>query len=188
MPTEVLAGVMVGTAKAPLPTLRLRRHLEQFVPSSKSLSRSVPSTVTATTIVSSLLSVQTPGASFVDLTAEIANFVTDARAAEGAVTLFIRHTSASLTIQENADPSVLDDLMTALGRLAPANAGWSHDTEGPDDMPAHIKTMLTATSLQIPVLRGKLALGTWQAIYLIEHRTQPHRREIVLQFIGLTSS
>jgi secondary thiamine-phosphate synthase enzyme len=100
------------------------------------------------------------------------------------VTLFIRHTSASLTIQENADPTVLDDLMTALGRLAPEHAGWSHDTEGPDDMPAHIKTMLTASSLHIPVLNGELALGTWQAIYLIEHRRRPHRREIVLQFMG----
>ena len=110
----------------------------------------------------------------------------DAGAREGAVTLFIRHTSASLTIQENADPTVLVDLMTALDRLAPENAGWSHDTEGPDDMPAHIKTMLTATSLQVPVLKGELALGTWQAIYLIEHRARPHRREVVLQFIGAT--
>ena len=102
------------------------------------------------------------------------------------MTLFIRHTSASLTIQENADPSVLDDLMTALNRLAPEDAGWTHDTEGPDDMPAHVKTMLTAASLQIPVLNGKLALGTWQAVSLIEHRTRPHRREIVLQFVGST--
>jgi secondary thiamine-phosphate synthase enzyme len=81
---------------------------------------------------------------------------------------------------------VLDDLMTALDRAAPENAGWSHDTEGPDDMPAHIKTMLTASSLHIPVLGGELALGTWQAIYLIEHRTRAHRREIVLQFAGAT--
>ena len=102
------------------------------------------------------------------------------------MTLFIRHTSASLTIQENADPLVLDDLMTALDRLAPEDAGWTHDTEGPDDMPAHVKTMLTAASLHIPVLKGELALGTWQAIYLVEHRTHPHRREIVLQFIGAT--
>jgi secondary thiamine-phosphate synthase enzyme len=158
------------------------------VTSSKTLSRSAPSTIAATTIVSSLLTVQTSGAGFTDLTSEITKFVKDAGASEGAVTLFIRHTSASLTIQENADPSVLDDLMTALDRAAPENAGWSHDTEGPDDMPAHIKTMLTATSLQIPVLQGKLALGTWQAIYLIEHRTRPHRREIVLQFIGCSSS
>ena len=142
------------------------------------------STVNATTIVSSLLTVQTSGAGFVDLTAEIAKFAKDTRAKEGAVTLFVRHTSASLTIQENADSSVLDDLITAMKRLAPEDAGWTHDTEGPDDMPAHIKTMLTATSLHIPVLKGELALGTWQAIYLIEHRTRPHRREIVLQFIG----
>jgi len=152
--------------------------------SPKSLSRSPSSTVRADTIISSLLTVQTSGPGFVDLTAEIAKFADDAGAREGTVTLFVRHTSASLSIQENADPTVLDDLMTALGRLAPADAGWRHDTEGPDDMPAHIKTLLTATSLQIPVLRGELALGTWQAIYLIEHRTRPHRREIVLQFIG----
>jgi len=154
--------------------------------SPKSFSRTPPSTVSATTIVTSLLTIQTSGRGFTDLTAEIAKFVSDAGAKEGAVTLFIRHTSASLTVQENADPTVLDDLVTALGRLAPENAGWSHDTEGPDDMPAHIKTMLTATSLHIPVLKGELALGTWQAIYLIEHRRRPHRREIVLQFAGVT--
>jgi secondary thiamine-phosphate synthase enzyme len=149
----------------------------------KSLSRTPPSAV-ATTIVSSQLAVQTAGAGFTDLTAEVAKFVREAGAREGAVTLFIRHTSASLTIQENADPAVLDDLAMALKRAAPENAGWRHDTEGPDDMPAHVKTMLTATSLQVPVLHGALALGTWQAIYLIEHRARPHRREIVLQFIG----
>ncbi|WFU40530.1 secondary thiamine-phosphate synthase enzyme YjbQ [Bradyrhizobium sp. CB82] len=149
-----------------------------------STTRSAPSTVQATTIASSLLTVHTSGRGFVDLTAEAAKFVRDVQAREGALTLFIRHTSASLTIQENADPSVLVDLTTALSRLAPENAGWVHDTEGPDDMPAHIKTMLTETSLQVPVLNGALALGTWQAIYLVEHRAQPHRREIVLQFIG----
>jgi secondary thiamine-phosphate synthase enzyme len=154
--------------------------------SSKSLSRSPSSTVSANSIVSSILTVRTSGRGFVDLTAEIAKFVKDAGAREGAVTLFIRHTSASLTIQENADPSVLDDLMTTLDRLAPKDAGWTHDAEGPDDMPAHVKTMLTASSLHIPVLGSELALGTWQAIYLIEHRTHPHRREIVLQFAGAT--
>jgi secondary thiamine-phosphate synthase enzyme len=159
----------------------------EFMTSSKSLSRSPPSTVNANTIVSSLLTVQTSGRGFVDLSTEIAKFVRDARAREGAVTLFIRHTSASLTIQENADPSVLDDLLTALDRLAPEGAGWSHDTEGPDDMPAHVKTMLTASSLHVPVLGSELALGTWQAIYLIEHRRRPHRREIVLQFAGATT-
>ena len=122
-----------------------------------------------------------------DLTAEIARFVDAVGAKEGTVTLFIRHTSASLTIQENADPTVLLDLTTALDRLAPEGAGWRHDTEGPDDMPAHVRSMLTATSLQIPVLKRELALGTWQAIYLIEHRRRPHAREIVLQFTGSTA-
>ena len=154
------------------------------MPQPKSTSRTPPSIVTTATIVSSRLTVQTPGRGFLDFTAEVAGFVRDAGAVEGVVTLFIRHTSASLTIQENADPTVLVDLTTALDRLAPEHAGWRHDTEGPDDMPAHIKTMLTATSLQIPVLDGDLALGTWQAVYLIEHRARPHRREIVLQFVG----
>jgi secondary thiamine-phosphate synthase enzyme len=156
------------------------------MPPSRSTSRTTLSAVSTATIVSSRLTVQTSGRGFLDLTAEIAGFVKDAGALEGMVMLFIRHTSASLTIQENADPSVLKDLTTALDRLAPEDAGWSHDTEGPDDMPAHVKTMLTATSLQIPVLDGELALGTWQAIYLIEHRARPHRREIVLQFAGKT--
>jgi secondary thiamine-phosphate synthase enzyme len=156
------------------------------MPLSKSVSRTPSAFVGVETIVTSVLTVQTPGHSFLDVTAEVAKFLSDAGASEGLATLFIRHTSASLTIQENADPSVLTDLMTALGRLAPENAGWIHNAEGPDDMPAHIKTMLTGTSLQIPVLGGELALGTWQAIYLIEHRSRPHRREIVLQFLGAT--
>jgi secondary thiamine-phosphate synthase enzyme len=154
---------------------------------SRTISRTPPSTVAATSIVTSELVVQTRGKGFVDLTAEIEKFLGEAAAREGAVTLFIRHTSASLTIQENADPSVLADLQTALARLAPENAGWTHDTEGPDDMPAHVKTMLTSASLQIPVMNGAMALGTWQAIYLIEHRARPHRREVVVQFIGHTN-
>ena len=148
------------------------------------MSRTPPSIAAVETVASSLLDVETSGAGFVDLTREVVGFVSDIAAGEGAVTLFIRHTSASLTIQENADPSVLHDLMTTLARLAPEDAPWTHDTEGPDDMPAHVKTMLTATSLHVPVLNGRLALGTWQAIYLIEHRARPHRREVVLQFIG----
>lgn len=152
--------------------------------SSKSISRSAPSSVTTTTVTSSMLTVQTRGTGFVDLTREVAKFVAETGAREGALTLFIRHTSASLTIQENADPSVLVDLMTLLDHLAPQDFGWTHDSEGPDDMPAHVRTMLTATSLHIPVLAGKLALGTWQAIYLIEHRRRPHAREVVLQFAG----
>jgi secondary thiamine-phosphate synthase enzyme len=154
--------------------------------SAKSISRTALSIASVTAVVSSTLTVQTAGAGFIDLTAEIARFVEEAGAHEGVATLFIRHTSASLTVQENADPSVLRDLMTTLRRLAPEDAPWSHDTEGPDDMPAHVKTMLTATSLQVPVVSGQLALGTWQAIYLIEHRSRPHRREVVLQFVGST--
>jgi secondary thiamine-phosphate synthase enzyme len=156
------------------------------MPSPSTSSRAALSTVRADTLVTSLLTIQTRGAGFTDFTAEVVGFVEEALARAGAVTLFVRHTSASLMIQENADPSVLADLMTALDRIAPEDAGWTHATEGPDDMPAHVKSMLTATSLQIPVLDGELALGTWQAIYLIEHRARPHRREIVLQFIGAT--
>lgn len=151
---------------------------------SRQISRSHPSAASVNSIVSARLTVQTRGKGFVDLTADIAKFVRDANAHEGAITLFIRHTSASLTIQENADPSVLADLKTALARLAPEDFGWTHDAEGPDDMPAHVKTMLTGASLQIPVLDGELALGTWQAIYLVEHRSRPHAREVVLQFLG----
>ena len=155
---------------------------------SSSISRHAASSVAANSVVSSLINVTTRGRGFLDLTAEVADFVREAAAVEGQLTLFIRHTSASLTIQENADPTVLKDLTTALDRLAPEDSGWSHDTEGPDDMPAHIKTMLSATSLQIPVMKGKLMLGTWQAIYLIEHRRHPHRREVVMQFIGKAGS
>ena len=151
-----------------------------------SITRTASSEVTANTIVTSQLAVQTRGKGFVDLTGEVEQFVREASAKEGAVTLFIRHTSASLTIQENADPSVLVDLGTALSQLAPEDAPWTHDTEGPDDMPAHVKTMLTSVSLQIPVVNGEMVLGTWQAIYLIEHRSRPHRREVVLQFAGAT--
>jgi secondary thiamine-phosphate synthase enzyme len=150
------------------------------------ISRSRPSAANVDSVVSAVLTVQTRGKGFVDLTDEVGKFVREAAAREGMVTLFIRHTSASLTIQENADPSVLADLTAALARLAPEDFDWTHDTEGPDDMPAHIKTMLTGTSLQIPVLNGELALGTWQAIYLVEHRSRPHTREVVLQFVGAT--
>jgi secondary thiamine-phosphate synthase enzyme len=135
-------------------------------------------------IATATLAVETPGTGFTDITREAERFVAQAGAGDGALFLFLRHTSASLVIQENADPDVLTDLRTALTRLAPADAGWVHDTEGPDDMPAHVKTMLTGVSLHVPVVKGELALGTWQGIYLSEHRTRPHRREIVLQFIG----
>jgi len=158
------------------------------MPASGSITRAASSILRPDLIASSLLSVETKGVGFVDLTSEMSAFLRECGAGEGVLTLFVRHTSASLTIQENADPSVLTDLTTVLRRLAPDDGGWTHDTEGPDDMPAHIKSMLTATSLQVPVLGGRLALGVWQAIYLIEHRRRPHRREIVLQFLGAAMS
>lgn len=138
----------------------------------------------AAVIATSTLTVDTPRAGFFDITHEVKSFLRDAGAITGAVALFMRHTSASLTIQENADPDVLKDLMTVLNRLAPEDGGWVHDSEGPDDMPAHIKTMLTSCSLAVPMLDGAMALGTWQGIYLIEHRSRPHRRNVVLQFTG----
>ncbi|MGX7743850.1 secondary thiamine-phosphate synthase enzyme YjbQ [Rhodopseudomonas parapalustris] len=154
--------------------------------SSRILGRAPLARAAVTSVVSSSLTVQTGGAGFTDISREVAAFITEAQARDGGLTVFVRHTSASLTIQENADPTVLADLAAVLNRLAPENAGWRHDTEGADDMPAHVKTMLTSVSLQIPVLQGRLALGTWQGVYLIEHRARPHRREAVLQFIGTT--
>jgi len=171
-------------SSAQLRTRRGRRSERFVVSPPKITSRSPSSAVAVNTIVTSQLAVPTRGRGFVDITADAEAFLEEAGAREGALTVFIRHTSASLTIQENADPTVLDDLLSALKRAAPEDAPWTHDTEGPDDMPAHVKTMLTSTSLQIPVQGGELLLGTWQAIYLIEHRSKPHRREIVLQFIG----
>jgi len=135
-------------------------------------------------VATATLAVDTPGEGFVEITREVARFVKDAGALEGALFLFIRHTSASLTIQENADPDVRTDLVTALRQLAPEGGPWVHDTEGPDDMPAHVKSLLTGVSLHVPVIGGALALGTWQGIYVAEHRARPHRREVVLQFVG----
>jgi len=135
-------------------------------------------------IASAKLTVDTPGESFTDITRDVARFIAQAEAGDGVLLAYLRHTSASLVIQENADPDVQIDLVTALNNLAPADAGWVHDTEGPDDMPAHVKTMLNGISLHVPVSGGKLALGTWQGIYLAEHRARPHRREVLLQFIG----
>lgn len=110
--------------------------------------------------------------------------MTGAGPAPGLLTLFVRHTSASLTIQENADPSVRPDLLDALDRLAPRSHAYRHAQEGPDDMPAHIRSMLTDVSLQVPVSEGRMALGTWQGIYLLEHRDAPHRRQVVLHYLG----
>jgi secondary thiamine-phosphate synthase enzyme len=130
------------------------------------------------------LTFETRGRSFTDITRAVAGWLGSIGAGDGLLTLFIRHTSASLTIQENADPDVLRDLLDALQGLAPRDAGYRHDVEGPDDMPAHITSMLTSTSRSVPVTAGEMTLGTWQAIYLIEHRDRPHSREVVLHFVG----
>jgi secondary thiamine-phosphate synthase enzyme len=135
-------------------------------------------------VATATLTIATPGEGFSDITGDVVRFLDGAGAREGVVLLYLRHTSASLVIQENADQDVQTDLITALHRLAPANANWVHGAEGPDDMPAHVKAMVTGISLHVPVSAGRLRLGTWQGIYLVEHRTRPHRREIVLQFVG----
>jgi secondary thiamine-phosphate synthase enzyme len=140
--------------------------------------------MTPAALATATLMVETRGPGFIEITRDAARFVGEAGAKDGALLLFLRHTSASLVIQENADPDVRIDLATALERLAPADAGWVHDAEGADDMPAHVKTMLTGVSLHVPVSDGALALGTWQGIYVAEHRRRPHQREIVLQFVG----
>ncbi len=135
-------------------------------------------------IASAILRIDTKGNGFIDITADAAGFIESIGAGEGVLLIYLRHTSASLTIQENADPDVQADLVAALDRLAPEDADWIHDAEGPDDMPAHVKAMLNGVSLHVPLTGGKLALGTWQGIYLIEHRRRPHSREVMLQFIG----
>ena len=122
----------------------------------------------------------TNGQGFYDITAPVARWVAEQRPGIGLLTLFCRHTSASLVIQENADPTVREDLTRFLADLAPEDDRYVHADEGPDDMPAHIRTMVTAVSLAVPVEAGRLLLGTWQGLYLAEHRRRPHRREIVL--------
>lgn len=139
---------------------------------------------TSDLVATATLTVETAGQGFSDITGEARAFLAQCAAGDGVLFAFVRHTSASLTIQENADPDVRIDLVAALARLAPENAGWTHDVEGPDDMPAHVKAMLTGVSLHVPVRRGEPRLGTWQGLYLIEHRARPHRREVVLHFIG----
>jgi len=141
-------------------------------------------TASVDTMATARLSVETSGEGFFEITTDVARFLGQIGARDGAVLIYLKHTSASLTIQENADPDVRTDLVMALRRVAPADAGWVHEVEGPDDMPAHVKSMLNGVSLQVPVSAGELALGTWQGIYLAEHRTTPHRREVVLQFSG----
>jgi secondary thiamine-phosphate synthase enzyme len=135
-------------------------------------------------IATATLVVDSSGRSFTEITDEATRFVAESGAKDGALFVFMRHISSSLVIKESADPGVRGDLTSALDRLAPADAPWVHDVEGTDDMPAHVKTMLTGVSLHVPVIAGTLALGTWQGIYIAEHRARPHRREVVLQFIG----
>jgi secondary thiamine-phosphate synthase enzyme len=119
-----------------------------------------------------------------DITAEVRDWTEGQGIRRGLLTLFCRHTSASLLIQENADPRVLRDLEVYFSRLAPEGDHYAHDDEGPDDMPAHLRTALTQVSLSVPVEGGRLCLGTWQAIYLFEHRRAPHLREVALHLIG----
>ena len=131
------------------------------------------------------ITLRTDGPGLHDTTRDIAAWVAAQAVDQGLLTVFIRHTSASLVIQENADPAVLDDLQAFFRRTVPEDPGlYRHGSEGPDDMPAHIKSALTQTSLSIPVRDGRLALGTWQGIYVFEHRARAHVREIVLHLLG----
>lgn len=133
------------------------------------------------------LVVQTRGKGFVDITEVLRRWLDSVAAEDGLLTAFICHTSASLTVQENADPKVRVDLLAALEGLAPAGRAYAHAEEGPDDMPSHIKAMLTGVSLSIPVQEGRMMLGPWQGVYLIEHRTEPHARTVALNFMGHSS-
>ena len=128
--------------------------------------------------------VATDGPGMTDVTAALSTFVRDNALRDGVLTAFVAHTTASLTIQENADPDVRSDLLAALDRLAPRGARYAHSVEGADDMPGHIKAMLCDTSIAVAVADGRLQLGTWQALYLIEHRDRRHTRTITLDFIG----
>jgi len=129
------------------------------------------------------LEIRTRGKGLYPCTREVAAWVASTKSNTGLLTLFIQHTSASLVIQENADPDVVLDLADFFERLAPENYRYRHDTEGPDDMPAHIRSALTQTSLSIPVIGGRMALGTWQGIYVFEHRSGPQRRSVVLHLL-----
>lgn len=134
---------------------------------------------------STTLPIDTRGRGLVEFTRPVQDWVAQSGVQTGLLTLFVRHTSASLLIQENADPNVRADLDRFFARLVPdGDPLFSHDDEGPDDMPAHVRTALTAVSLAIPVARGRLVLGTWQGVYLWEHRTRPHRREVAAHLLG----
>jgi secondary thiamine-phosphate synthase enzyme len=131
------------------------------------------------------LEIRTSGKGLYDFTAKVAAWLDACKIATGLLTIFVQHTSASLTVQENADPDVVRDLNDFFGRIAPEdNRLYRHTIEGPDDMPAHIRAALTLTQLSVPVVDGRLALGTWQGIYLFEHRSAAHRRRVVLHLLG----
>ena len=129
--------------------------------------------------------IATKGRGLYDATGEVAGVVADSGVRTGLCTVFLRHTSASLVIQENADPSVLRDMAQWMEGLAPEGAHYEHDAEGPDDMPGHLRSVVTRSSESIPVTEGRLALGTWQALYVWEHRRAPHERELVVHVAGL---
>jgi secondary thiamine-phosphate synthase enzyme len=130
------------------------------------------------------IAIDTPGQGLLDVTEMVLRWTGEQGMGEGLLTLFCRHTSASLLIQENAAPAARRDLERWFARIAPEGAGYEHDEEGPDDMPAHIRSAITQTQLSIPLIGGRLALGTWQGIYLFEHRRRPHRRTLALHLIG----
>lgn len=130
------------------------------------------------------LTVQTPGQGLHEITREVCAWAHGQGITTGLLTLFCRHTSASLTIQENADPDVRRDLEDWVAQVAPESAAYRHQDEGPDDMPAHLRAVLTGVQLSIPLIGGRLALGTWQGIYLFEHRRRPHSREVALHLLG----
>ncbi len=131
-----------------------------------------------------VLTIATRGQGLVEITDEVARWLAAQGIATGLLTVFCRHTSASLLINENAAPAVRRDLERYFAKLAPESRDYEHDDEGPDDMPAHLKTALTAVSLSIPVADARMTLGTWQGVYLFEHRTAPHRRQVVLHLMG----
>ena len=136
------------------------------------------------TVATATLDVETCGRGFTEITRELVHWLESLGADDGLLTVFVCHTSASLTIQENVDPNVRRDLLDALDLIAPEDRPYAHQEEGPDDMPSHIKAMFTSVSLGIPVKDGRMTLGPWQGVYLIEHRAEAHQRNIALSFIG----
>ncbi|MDV3456659.1 secondary thiamine-phosphate synthase enzyme YjbQ [Sphingomonas sp. HF-S4] len=131
-----------------------------------------------------ILSFDTPGQGLIEITRDVTAWIKAQAIHQGLLTLFCRHTSASLLIQENAAHEVRTDLQAWIARLAPESDEYAHDDEGPDDMPAHLRATLTGIQLSVPMIGGSLALGTWQGIYLFEHRRRPHRRQLALHLIG----